>query len=227
MDVRWVSCSLLSSVGRKSITESCPEDEVRLAVLLHQIIRVYLSYPLICVITVYNHPVIIQSSRPPIQVLLSTAPHLQNLLNSPLEVPRINHKSTHHPKDSFPQHEIWVKEPSKCIVLDHTRCRSTISTSKNKVRYLWTYAKPVDFLIPAIIVDSATKSNARRDNLLRPNIVVLICCSNGWPDDKSMCFCAMLCAVQLQLRWSELVAFFQRRMTLEISWLSAPSQTSR
>jgi hypothetical protein len=51
-----------------------------------------------------------------------------------------------------------------------------------------TYAKPVDFLIPAIIVDSATRSNARRDNLLRPNIVVLVC---GWSevaDDWSVFF---------------------------------------
>jgi hypothetical protein len=44
-----------------------------------------------------------------------------------------------------------------------------------QVRYFRTYAKPVDFLIPAIIVDRATRSNARRDNLLRPNIVVLVC----------------------------------------------------
>jgi len=43
-----------------------------------------------------------------------------------------------------------------------------------------THAKPVDFLIPAIIVDSATRSNARRDSLLRPNIVILVC---GWSED--------------------------------------------
>jgi hypothetical protein len=71
-----------------------------------------------------------------------------------------------------------------------------------------THAKPVDFLIPAIIVDRATRSNARRDNLLRPNIVVLVCGRYGWPDDKSGCLCAMLSAVQLQLRWSDFSRVF-------------------
>lgn len=63
-----------------------------------------------------------------------------------------------------------------------------LSVCTSEVRYFWTYAKPVDFLIPAIIVDRATRSNARRDNLLRPNIVVLRCGRYGWPDDKSNVF---------------------------------------
>jgi hypothetical protein len=37
-----------------------------------------------------------------------------------------------------------------------------------------THANPVDFFIPAMIVERATRSNASRVNLLRPNIVVLI-----------------------------------------------------
>lgn len=46
-----------------------------------------------------------------------------------------------------------------------------------------THAKPVDFLIPAIIVENATRSNASLVNLFNPNMLVLICFLNGWSNE--------------------------------------------
>jgi len=71
------------------------------------IIRVYLFYPIVCV---PKYTTLQSSYKYPFPLDPDLALHLplfvDDLLDRPLEIPRINHESTHHPKDSLPQRKI-------------------------------------------------------------------------------------------------------------------------